>query len=256
MDQDQPDRDRGPARHRLGRGQDRQALSADRQGAQGRRARHHVAAREGGRDRRPPRRRASRAGHGQDALWLGQEDPDQQPLAPQVLRPVRQHPRLPDLDPVAHEQAGHRPIWTRPTRPPARPGTTTARASATWCRWRRCSCATSIRPMSAPRPQGLPEGTYYPLVHCGTSFGNYKEMRSFLLHSAELRERGEEDPRQARPPGRRQAADPRGDRPLLRMAARDARPHQGASDGRCLRHPRDRPSGLPCLQDGARGRDL
>ena len=37
------------------------------------------------------------------------------------------------------------------------------------------------------KSQGLPEGTYYPLVHCGTSFGNYKEMRIFLLHSAELR---------------------------------------------------------------------
>lgn len=37
------------------------------------------------------------------------------------------------------------------------------------------------------KAQGLPEGTYYPLVHCGTSFGNYKEMRIFLLHSAELR---------------------------------------------------------------------
>ncbi len=36
--------------------------------------------------------------------------------------------------------------------------------------------------------QGLPEGYYYPLVHCGTSFGNYKEMRSFLLHSPALRE--------------------------------------------------------------------
>ena len=35
---------------------------------------------------------------------------------------------------------------------------------------------------------GLPIGTYYPLVHCGTSFGNYKEMRIFLMHSAELRE--------------------------------------------------------------------
>ncbi|MCF6274999.1 MAG: hypothetical protein L3J05_04470, partial [Robiginitomaculum sp.] len=34
---------------------------------------------------------------------------------------------------------------------------------------------------------GLPEGTFYPLVHCGTSFGNYKEMRIFLMHSAELR---------------------------------------------------------------------
>jgi heterodisulfide reductase subunit B len=38
------------------------------------------------------------------------------------------------------------------------------------------------------KAQGLPEGYYYPLVHCGTSFGNYKEMRGFLLHSAELRE--------------------------------------------------------------------
>ena len=37
------------------------------------------------------------------------------------------------------------------------------------------------------KSQGLPEGTYYPLVHCGTSFGNYKEIRGFLLHSAELR---------------------------------------------------------------------
>ena len=35
-----------------------------------------------------------RAGHGEDALRLGQEDPDAAPLAPQVLRPVRQHPRV------------------------------------------------------------------------------------------------------------------------------------------------------------------
>ncbi len=38
------------------------------------------------------------------------------------------------------------------------------------------------------KAEGLPAGTYYPLVHCGTSFGNYKEIRGFLLHSAELRE--------------------------------------------------------------------
>ncbi len=38
------------------------------------------------------------------------------------------------------------------------------------------------------KAEGLAEGHYYPLVHCGTSFGNYKEMRTFLLHSAELRE--------------------------------------------------------------------
>ena len=41
----------------------------------------------------------------------------------------------------------------------------------------------------AAKAQGLPEGYYYPLVHCGTSFGNYKEMRSYLVHSAKLRER-------------------------------------------------------------------
>ena len=41
----------------------------------------------------------------------------------------------------------------------------------------------------AGRAQGLPVGHYYPLVHCGTSFGNYKEVRQYLLHSAKLRER-------------------------------------------------------------------
>jgi heterodisulfide reductase subunit B2 len=38
------------------------------------------------------------------------------------------------------------------------------------------------------KAQGLPEGYYYPLVHCGTSFGNYKEVRAYLIHSAKLRE--------------------------------------------------------------------
>jgi heterodisulfide reductase subunit B len=37
------------------------------------------------------------------------------------------------------------------------------------------------------RAQGLPDGHFYPLVHCGTSFGNYKEVRGYLLQSAELR---------------------------------------------------------------------
>ena len=40
----------------------------------------------------------------------------------------------------------------------------------------------------ASQAEGLDSAYYYPLVHCGTSFGNYKEMRQFLLHSAELRE--------------------------------------------------------------------
>ena len=39
------------------------------------------------------------------------------------------------------------------------------------------------------KAQGLPESYYYPLVHCGTSFGNYKEVRAYLIQSAKLRER-------------------------------------------------------------------
>jgi heterodisulfide reductase subunit B2 len=41
----------------------------------------------------------------------------------------------------------------------------------------------------ASRPEGKQDGYYYPLVHCGTSFGNYKEIRGYLLHSAVLREK-------------------------------------------------------------------
>ena len=38
------------------------------------------------------------------------------------------------------------------------------------------------------KAHGLPLGHYYPLVHCGTSFGNYKEVRGYLLQSAKLRD--------------------------------------------------------------------
>jgi len=41
----------------------------------------------------------------------------------------------------------------------------------------------------ASQAQGREAGYYYPLVHCGTSFGNYKEVRGYLLHSAALREK-------------------------------------------------------------------
>jgi heterodisulfide reductase subunit B len=41
----------------------------------------------------------------------------------------------------------------------------------------------------AAQAQGLPPAYYYPLVHCGTSFGNYKEVRQYLISSAKLRER-------------------------------------------------------------------
>ena len=32
-------------------------------------------------------------------------------------------------------------------------------------------------------------GHFYPLVHCGTSYGNYKEVRKYLIESAELRDK-------------------------------------------------------------------
>ncbi|MBS0232237.1 MAG: heterodisulfide reductase subunit B [Proteobacteria bacterium] len=38
------------------------------------------------------------------------------------------------------------------------------------------------------KARGLEPGHFYPLVHCGTSFGNYKEVRQYLLMSAKLRE--------------------------------------------------------------------
>jgi heterodisulfide reductase subunit B2 len=38
------------------------------------------------------------------------------------------------------------------------------------------------------KAQGLDPGHFYPLVHCGTSFGNYKEVRQYLLMSSKLRE--------------------------------------------------------------------
>jgi len=41
----------------------------------------------------------------------------------------------------------------------------------------------------AAKAEGKPEGYYYPLVHCGTSFGNYKEVRGYLISSATLREK-------------------------------------------------------------------
>ncbi len=39
------------------------------------------------------------------------------------------------------------------------------------------------------KQHGFENGYFYPLVHCGTSFGNYKEVRKYLIESAELREK-------------------------------------------------------------------
>lgn len=36
---------------------------------------------------------------------------------------------------------------------------------------------------------GHAPGHFFPLVHCGTSFGNYKEVRKYLIENATLRER-------------------------------------------------------------------
>ena len=39
------------------------------------------------------------------------------------------------------------------------------------------------------KQHGFKEGHFFPLVHCGTSFGNYKEIRKYLIESAELRQK-------------------------------------------------------------------
>ena len=72
----EPEPDGRPRGHRLGRADHRQALDADPEGPRRGRARPDVAAGEGRRDRRPPRPRRAPAGDGEDAVRLGQEDPD------------------------------------------------------------------------------------------------------------------------------------------------------------------------------------
>ena len=105
------------------------------------------------------------------------------------------------------------------------------------------------------KAEGLPEGYYYPLVHCGTSFGNYKEVRGYLLHSAELRERVTRS--WASWTGwSTVAADPRRGRALFRVGAHHASPDRRAAGHRRIEHPRHDPSGLPRLQDGAGRCDL
>lgn len=42
--------------------------------------------------------------------------------------------------------------------------------------------AVALRNFAAAKESG-----YYPLIHCGTSFGHYKDVREELLHHAELR---------------------------------------------------------------------
>lgn len=39
------------------------------------------------------------------------------------------------------------------------------------------------------KEHGFGEGYFFPLIHCGTSFGNYKEIRKYLVESSELREK-------------------------------------------------------------------
>ena len=108
----------------------------------------------------------------------------------------------------------------------------------------------------AAKAQGLPEAYYYPLVHCGTSFGNYKEVRGYLLRSAKLRESVKKilgklgrlvDGKLLIP---EEVVHYSEWLHVMRDAdRRDAR-------DRLQPDPRDHPPGLPRLQDGAGGRDL
>ena len=121
-------------------------------------------------------------------LRLGQEDPDHPAVASQVVRPVRQHPGLSDLAAVADEPDGDQ--LSRRDRPDLVHGVELSRLGH---RQRREPGRVFLRNFHqayvAGRAQGLADGHYYPLVHCGTSFGNYKEIRSFLVHSSALREK-------------------------------------------------------------------
>ena len=108
----------------------------------------------------------------------------------------------------------------------------------------------------AAKAQGLPEGYYYPLVHCGTSFGNYKEVRGYLLRSAKLRESVKKILAKL---GRLVDGKLLIPEEVVHysewvhvMRATDRR----AAGHRRQPHPLDDPPGLPRLQDGAGGRDL
>ena len=96
---------RGAGGYGLGGNQDRPPLDAHQQRARRGCPRRHVATGEGRRDRRSPDRRSPRAGHGAHAVRLGEAHPDRQSLASQVMRAVRQHPRLSVERDVADEQA-------------------------------------------------------------------------------------------------------------------------------------------------------
>ena len=78
---------------------------------------------------------------------------------------------------------------TRPTKPRVRRGIITGRALVISKAWPAVFLRNFHQAYVSAKAEGLPEGYYYPLVHCGTSFGNYKEVREYLMLSAELRDR-------------------------------------------------------------------
>ena len=109
------------------------------------------------------------------------------PVAPQVLRPVRQHPGLPasllwlmnrmDIEYLDETDQTSCTAWNYH-------GSGIGNLESLAAVFLRNFHQAYV----AAKAQGLPEAYYYPLVHCGTSFGNYKEVRAYLLHSAKLRE--------------------------------------------------------------------
>ena len=73
--------------------------------------------------------------------------------------------------------------------------------------------AVAVRNFAAAYETG-----YFPLIHCGTSYGHYKEVRDELLEHPELRA----DVREGHGQARQAAGAAGGDRPLLRVVLRDA----------------------------------
>ena len=108
----------------------------------------------------------------------------------------------------------------------------------------------------AAKAQGLPASYYYPLVHCGTSFGNYKEVRGYLLRSAKLRESVTKILGKL---GRLVDGKLLIPEEVVHYSEwlHVMRGQVAESPGNRLQpHPRDDPSRVPRLQDGAGGRGL
>ncbi len=133
--------------------------------------------------------------------------PIERHLAPQVVRPVRTHPRLLDLDLLDDAQARPTTTTTPATRPRARRGTTTPRATSNAA----AQAAVGVRNFAA----GLRDRATSRSSTAAPRYGHYKEVRERADRTSGAARRGAPHHGQAR----QAAGHARGDRPLLRVGA-------------------------------------